>query len=50
MRKIVTLLFMFLFLSVINVPFALAGGDKVRGENGKGSVNQVQIQDPPPFQ
>lgn len=29
---------------------ALAGGGKVRGENGEGSVNQVQVQDPPPFQ
>ena len=28
----------------------LAGGDKVRGENGQGDVNQVQVQDPPPFQ
>ncbi|MDD5126870.1 MAG: hypothetical protein PHR43_02040 [Dehalococcoidales bacterium] len=27
-----------------------AGGDKVRGENGQGEVNQVQVQDPPPFQ
>ncbi len=32
------------------VSSALAGGDKVRGENGQGSVNQVQVQDPPPFQ
>jgi hypothetical protein len=29
---------------------AMAGGDKVRGDNGQGSVNQVQVQDPPPFQ
>ena len=29
---------------------ALAGGDKVRGDNGQGGVNQVQVQDPPPFQ
>ncbi|MCB1127362.1 MAG: hypothetical protein KDM81_12760 [Verrucomicrobiae bacterium] len=28
----------------------LAGGDKVRGDNGQGDVNQVQVQDPPPFQ
>ncbi|MBN2240336.1 MAG: hypothetical protein JW712_11235 [Dehalococcoidales bacterium] len=28
---------------------AMAGGDKVRGDNGQGDVNQVQIQDPPPF-
>lgn len=29
---------------------AMAGGDKVRGENGQGGVNQVQVMDPPPFQ
>ena len=29
---------------------ALAGGGKVRGENGQGSVNQVQVENPPPFQ
>ena len=29
---------------------ALAGGEKVRGENGQGAVHQVQVQDPPPFQ
>jgi hypothetical protein len=28
---------------------ALAGGGKVRGENGQGSLEQIQIQDPPPF-
>jgi hypothetical protein len=27
-----------------------AGGDKVRGDNGLGDVNQVQVQDPPPFE
>lgn len=29
---------------------ALAAGGKVRGENGQGDVNQVQVQDPLPFQ
>jgi hypothetical protein len=29
---------------------ALAGGGKVRGDNGQGAVNQVQVKDPPPFQ
>ena len=28
---------------------AMASGDKVRGEEGQGSVNQVQVMDPPPF-
>jgi hypothetical protein len=27
-----------------------AGGDQVRGENGQGTVKQVQVMDPPPFQ
>lgn len=27
-----------------------AGGDKVRGDNGIGDVNQHQVMDPPPFQ
>jgi len=29
---------------------AFAGGDQVRGELGQGTVKQVQVQDPPPFQ
>ena len=29
---------------------AFAGGDKVRGDGGQGSVVQQQVQDPPPFQ
>lgn len=29
---------------------AFAGGDKVRGEAGAGSVAQHQVMDPPPFQ
>lgn len=29
---------------------AFAGADKVRGEKGDGSVNQVQKMDPPPFE
>ncbi len=27
-----------------------AGGDKVRGDGGQGTVHQVQVEDPPPFQ
>jgi hypothetical protein len=38
-----------LFLMLISTS-VLAGGDKNRGENGQGDVNQVQVQDPPPFQ
>ncbi len=29
---------------------AFAGGGQVMGEKGQGEVNQVQVQDPPPFQ
>ena len=37
-------------LLISSISTAFAGGDKVRGEEGQGSVNQVQVQDPPPFQ
>ena len=39
-----------LTVMMVTVTPALAGGDKVRGENGQGSVTQVEVQDPPPFQ
>ena len=35
---------------VLAAGIASAGGDKVRGENGQGDVNQHQINDPPPFE
>ena len=38
-----------LFLTMIIAAYAFAGGGKVRGDNGLGEVNQVQVQDPPPF-
>ena len=44
---IITILVILVFASVSST--ALAGGDKVRGDNGQGGVNQVQIQAPPPF-
>jgi len=37
-------------LLAASVSSALAGGDQVRGDKGQGAVNQVQVQDPPPFQ
>ena len=37
-------------LSVALASPVFAGGDKVRGEKGEGKVEQVQVQDPPPFQ
>jgi len=48
-KAIVRLLIIGLLLVVTAMP-ALAGGDKVRGDNGQGDVHQVQVMDPPPFQ
>lgn len=48
-KTFASLLIVALLIVVTAVP-AWAEGGKVRGENGDGSVNQVQIQDPPPFQ
>lgn len=50
MRKAVYTALIVVVVFAFAVSPALAGGDKVRGENGQGSVNQVQVQDPPPFQ
>lgn len=47
--KLLILLTVVLALSLSSV-LCYAGGDKVRGENGLGAVNQVQIENPPPFQ
>ena len=45
---IITVIVILVFASMSTT--VLAGGGKVRGENGQGDVYQVQIQDPPPFQ
>jgi hypothetical protein len=50
MKKLLLALAVVLALSVSVVSPVFAGGDQVRGEDGQGTVNQVQIQDPPPFQ
>ena len=50
MKKVLLAVLVVLALSAIVVSPAFAGGDQVRGENGQGTVNQVQVQDPPPFQ
>ena len=50
MKKIFGSFLLVAMLVVMTALPALAGGDKVRGENGQGTVNQVQVQDPPPFQ
>ena len=36
-------------LLISSISTAFAGGDMVRGDRGNGEVNQVQVQDPPPF-
>jgi hypothetical protein len=48
-RSVSTFLFVLILLLVSLSP-VYAGGDQVRGDNGQGAVNQVQVQDPPPFQ
>lgn len=48
-NSFLSLLVAFVILMALASP-AYAGGDKVRGEGGQGSVTQVQVQDPPPFQ
>ncbi len=50
MRKVALVLVVVVAIAVSMTSSALAGGDKVRGDNGLGAVNQVQVQDPPPFQ
>lgn len=49
MKAIRTLLLVGLVLLTMAAS-VYAGGDKNRGDEGQGSVNQVQVQDPPPFQ
>ena len=48
-KTLASLLIVALVLLVMAMP-AFAGGGQVRGDNALGSANQVQVQDPPPFQ
>lgn len=50
MKKILFVLMITAVLMIASTSTAFAGGDKVRGDNGQGDVNQVQVMDPPPFQ
>jgi hypothetical protein len=50
MKKPILTLMLVILLTLCLASPAFAGGDKVRGDNGQGAVNQVQVQDPPPFQ
>ena len=49
MKKAILILLVAGALLIATTSAAFAGGDQVRGENGKGAVVQVQVQDPPPF-
>ena len=50
MKKTILTLMLVIVLTLCLASPAFAGGDKVRGDNGQGSVNQVQVENPPPFQ
>lgn len=50
MKKALLFLLVIAALSISITSPVFAGGDQVRGENGQGEVNQVQVKDPPPFQ
>lgn len=50
MKRIILIVLAVVALSIATTSTAFASGDKVRGENGQGTVVQVQVQDPPPFQ
>jgi hypothetical protein len=50
MKRLISILLITAALTVALASPTFAVGDKVRGENGQGGVEQVQVQDPPPFQ
>ena len=50
MKKLMFALLIGILLTLSLSSTVAASGGKVRGENGQGDVNQVQVQDPPPFQ
>lgn len=50
MKRLIVVTGVVTLLLILSASTVFAGGDQVRGENGVGSVNQVQVQDPPPFQ
>ena len=50
MKKKITVLLFVVAMFIGSISPAFAAGGKVRGDEGQGPVNQVQVQDPPPFQ
>ncbi len=51
-KKLTSLLIVtsIVLLMLVTTTPAFASGGQVRGDNAQGSANQVQVQDPPPFQ
>ena len=50
MKKMLPNLLIAVLLTLALALPAFAEGGQVRGDNAQGSANQVQVQDPPPFQ
>jgi hypothetical protein len=50
MKKMFAGLLIVIAMSLAMALPTFAEGGQVRGDNGQGAVNQVQVQDPPPFQ
>lgn len=46
MKKLIVLLFAFAVFIVLTAQSVFASGDKVRGEEGDGSVCMIQVMDP----
>ena len=50
MKRAFAVVMVLSLMLVITTSSVLAAGGKVRGEEGQGDVNQIQVMDPPPFQ
>ena len=50
MKRLFAVAMVLTLVLIVTASPVLASGDKVRGEEGQGGVNQVQVMDPPPFQ
>lgn len=50
MKKLLAKIVIVVVLTIVSVYPAIASGGQVRGDNGQGAVNQVQIMNPHPFQ
>ena len=50
MKRFLAIALVLTLVLIVTASPVFAAGGKVRGENGAGDVNQVQVMDPPPFQ